>query len=178
MNTWIPYTARATSWWALAVVSGFLCSVSVLAVSLDSWPAGQLGVVAAAVAASLVAGLHDPAAALLAASPTSSARRRARRLLLLAPVALVVWLLYVGVGRLLDDSVGWSLGAVVALAATGVAVEAWFSLEAGVAVPIAWFVASWVGGSSDYAEILFAWEHHPWIVTTAAVAALTARSFR
>jgi hypothetical protein len=72
----------------------------------------------------------------------------------------------------------WPVGPAVALMATGCAVAAWapqrLAVEAGVAAPLVWVALARVGVALDqeYAEVLFAFQHHPWIVTTAAVAAL------
>jgi hypothetical protein len=175
---WVIPTARATPWQPLAGVSVCLALVTAGAAYTRQWPAGLFGPAAAAVAAAVVAGLHDPAAALLAAMPTSAARRRVRRGLMLLPAALLVWLGYVGVGRTLTPGLGWPVGEAAALTASGLAVAVWWpmtdAVAAGAAAPLLWFAASWAGRSldEDYAEVLFAWHHHPWAVTVAAVSAL------
>ena len=175
---WLIPTARSTSWQPMAGVAVVLTGLSALAVGVGRWPDSLLGVVAAALAAAVVAGLRDPAAALLAAVPTSAAVRRARRIALLAPVALLVWLAYLSAGHELLAAQGWPMGALAALTATGLAVATWaparVAVSAGVVVPLLWVVAARAshGLDASVAEVLLAWKHHPWIVTAAAVAAL------
>jgi len=162
----------------MAGVAVALAGVSVLAGVLGSWPVSLLGIVAAALAAAVVAGLRDPAAALLAAVPTSEAVRRARRVGLLVPVALLVWLAYLSAGHQLLAAPGWPMGMLTALTATGLAVAGWaptrVAVTAGVVVPLLWVAAARAshGLDASVAEVLLAWQHHPWIVTAAAVAAL------
>ncbi len=131
------------------------------------------GIAAGAVAAATVAGLPDRAADLMAALPASAATRRAQRLVLLVPAAVVVWLGYLWPGQTGAPGPGWPLAPMLALLATGIAVGG----AAGVAVPLAWSAAARVGGQldEDLADVLLAWQHHPWIVITAAVAALVWR---
>lgn len=175
---WVVPTARATPWTPVTGVAVCLAAVTAVAAYVDSWPVAVLGIAAAALSAAVVAGLHDPAAALLAAMPTAASVRRARRLCLLVPVGLALWLAYVGAGRQWEPGVGWSLGTVAALATTGLAVAVWAppraAVESGVAAPLGWYAVTQAGGSltGEHAEVLFAWQHHPWIVTVAAVAAL------
>jgi hypothetical protein len=135
------------------------------------------------VAAALVAGLRDPAAALLAAVPTSAARRRARRQALLVPVGLALWVAFLMAARQWEPGLGWPLGAVTALTVTGFAVAAWapdrIALAAGVAAPLVWYAGAHAGGSDrGLAEVLLAWQHHPWLVTTASLTALLLRRNR
>ena len=54
------------------------------------------------------------------------------------------------------------------------------AVEAGVAAPLVWLALARVGTAldEDYRQVLFAFEHHPWIVTVAAVAALLMRRNR
>ena len=126
----------------------------------------------------MVAGLRDPAAELLAAVPTSAATRRTRRQALLVPTGLVLWLGYLGAAHLWAPEMAWPIGPAVALMATGCAVAVWapqrLAVEAGVAAPLVWVALARVAVALDqeYAQVLFAFQHHPWIVTTAAVAAL------
>jgi hypothetical protein len=174
---WVVPTARAIAWEPTAGVATCLALVTAVAALSGTWPVGVLGIAAAALAAALVAGMRDPAAALLAAVPTSAARRRARRQALLVPVGLALWLACVGTARQWEPGVGWPLGTVTALGATGFAVVAWapdrIALEAGVATPLVWYAAARAGGlDQGPAGLLFAWQHHPWIVTTAALTAL------
>lgn len=170
---WLLPTARATAWSPLLVVGALLVGVSALSVWADRWPAGLLGIAASAVAAAVVAGLRDPAAALLAAVPTPAPVRRARRLALLVPVALATWLAYLAPGQHVVPDPGWPVAPALALLATGLATAVWAGTAAGVAVPLAWAVAAKGGAlGQDVSEVVLAWQHHPWIVTAAAVAAL------
>lgn len=133
MAAWLCPTMRSISWVPLATVSALLV---VLGVWLERWPEDLVGMAAAAVAAAIVAGLHDPAAALLSAMPTSAVVRQARRLVLLVPAALTVWLTTTG---------GPVLG-VVALTAVGVAVSVRAGVPLGVAAPLAWVLFAWTAG--------------------------------
>ena len=122
-------------------------------------------------------GLRDRAANLLAAVPTSAEVRRTRRLTLLVPVGIVVWLAYLWPAQALVPWLGWPLGPVVALISTGVALAALApraGLALGVAVPLVWAASARAAGGldDDVSFVLFAWHHHPWIVTLAAMAAL------
>ncbi len=175
---WLVPTARATSWQPMAGVAVALTGLSAMAAGTARWPVSLLGIVAASLAAAVVAGLRDPAAALLAAVPTSEAVRRARRVALLVPVAVLVWLAYLSVGHELLAAPGWPIGMLAALTATGLAVAGWaparVAVTAGVAVPLLWVAAGRASHGLDPSveELLLAWKNHPWIVTTAAVAAL------
>ncbi|HSO65461.1 MAG TPA: hypothetical protein VLQ78_10205 [Ornithinibacter sp.] len=174
---WLAPTARAVPWQPLAGVAACLVVVCALAAALDSWPVGVLDVAAAGLAAAVVAGLRDTAEDLLSAMPTSAATRRTRRQVLLVPAGLAVWLAYLGAGHLWAPELGWPIGAFVALVATGSAVAVWaprrVAVEAGVAAPLLWLALARVGTALDpqYAHVVFAFEHHPWIVTAAAVTA-------
>ena len=80
-------------------------------------------------------------------------------------------------GQALVPWLGWPVGPVVALISTGVAVAVLSpraGLAVGVAVPLVWTAAARAAGGldKDVSVLLFAWHHHPWIVTAAAVAAL------
>jgi hypothetical protein len=180
VTAWLAPTARATFWQPLAVVAASLAALCLVAANAEVWPVRVLGIAAAALATALVAGLRDPAADLLSAMPTSAARRRVRRLALLVPCGLAVWLMLVSAGHLSSAApgLGWPFGSLVALTATGLAVAVWaperFGVEAGVAVPMLWYAVAWAGGSTDarYAEVVFAWQHHSWMVTAVAVVAL------
>ena len=183
-TAWLVPTSRSIPWQSLASVGAGMVAVTALASYADSWPVGLLGLAAAALAAAVVAGMHDPAAALLSALPTSAATRAARRLVLLLPAAALLWAAYVGLGRVWVTGLGWPVGEVTALVATGLAVFACapssYAVVAGVAAPITWYAAAWAGGAlpDALAEVLFAWQHHPWVVTVVAVAALVLRRNR
>jgi hypothetical protein len=177
MPAWVVPTARAIPWAPTVGVAACLAAVTAFAAPTGSWPVGVLEVAAAALAAAAVAGLRDPAAALLAAVPTSPARRRARRQALLVPVVLGVWLATVGAAHVWEPAIGWPVGPPAALIATGLAVAAWaperIAVGAGGAAPLVWFVAAWAGGLDGVlGEVLLAWQHHPWLVTAAALTAL------
>ena len=175
---WLVPTARAVPWQPLAAVVTCLVGVCLLAVSFDSWPVGVLDVAAAGLAASVVAGLRDPAADLLAAVPTPAVVRRSRRLLLLVPAGLLAWLAYLAVGHVWAPEIGWPVGAAVALTATGCAVATWapdrVAVEAGVAAPLLWLAVARAATLLDEqaAEVLVAFQHHPVIVTAVALAAM------
>ena len=175
---WLAPTARAVPWQPLAGVAACLVAVCAFAAAWGHWPVGVLDVTAAGLAAAVVAGLRDPAAELLEAVPTSAATRRTRRQALLVPTGLVLWLGYLGAAHLWAPEMGWPIGPAVALMATGCAVAVCapqrLAVEAGVAAPLVWVALARVAVALDqeYAQVLFAFQHHPWIVTTAAVAAL------
>lgn len=178
MSAWVVPTARAIDWLPLATAAGLLTGLSGLAAYTGHWPAAMLGVAAGALAAATVAGLRDPAAALTAALPTSATRRLARRLALLVPVAAASWLAVLWPGQTAVPDIGWPVAPLLALLATGVAVAELVpspgALVLGAAVPLAWTAAARIGTHLDQqlAEVLLAWQHHPLIVITAAVAAL------
>jgi hypothetical protein len=171
---WLLPTVRATAWSPLLAVGVLLVGVSALLASVDRWAGGQLGIAAAGLAASVVAGLRDPAAALLAAVPTPAPVRRARRLLLLVPVAAATWLAFLWPGQQVLEGLGWPVAPALALLATALAAAAWAGTASGVVAPLAWAAVEKGSGAlgQDVSEVLLAWQHHPWIVTLAAVAAL------
>ena len=175
---WLAPTARAVPWQPLAGVAVCLTAVCAFALARGSWPWGVLDVAAAGLAAAVAAGHHDPAANLLSAVPTSAARRRARREALLVPAGVALWMAYLTVGHVLTPDLGWPVGPAVALIATGLAVVAWaperIAVEAGVVAPLMWVALARAGSGLDAqtSEVLFAFQHHPWIVTAAALAAL------
>lgn len=146
---WVVPTGRAIAWTPLAAVAAWLLVGTAAAAAVDVWPVSLLGLVAAAVAAALVAGMHDPAAALLAAVPVSAAVRRARRLLLLVPVAAATWAGWLAAGHRWAPEVGWPVVGVGALTATALAVSVWapapYGTAAGVATPLLWALAAWAG---------------------------------
>ena len=177
MTAWLVPTVRSTTWQPLVAVATCLGVVAALAAATGRWPLGLLWMVAGTVAAAVVAGLRDRSAALLSAVPTSAAVRRARRLALLAPVGVAAWLAYLWSGQVLVPGLGWPVGPVVALISSGVAAAVWApraGLAVGVAVPLAWSAASRItqGLDKNVSEVLLAWQHHPWLVTVTAGAAL------
>ena len=115
-----------------------------------------------------------PAAAdLLSAVPTSAAVRRARRLALLVPVGVVVWLAYLWPAQALVP--GWAGRSDRSCALTR---PGWRSPPAAPragspwASPYLWSGSPPPGPLEDSTttspSVLFAWQHHPWIVTVAA----------
>jgi hypothetical protein len=177
MSAWLVPTVRSTAWHALAAVTLALAVVSALAANTGRWPLGLLGITAGCVAAAVVSGLRDRAAPLLSALPTSAAVQRARRLALLTVVGLGVWTAYLWSGQPLVPGLGWPIGPVVALIASGATLAVWAprgGVAVGVAVPLGWTAAAQasVGLDNDFSDVVFAWQHHPWILTVAAVAAL------
>lgn len=137
MAPWLWPTARATTWAPLAGVAACLAVLTSLPAYDDlPLPASLTGVAAAAVAAAVVAGTHDPAAALLAAVPTPAPVRLAHRLLLLVPTGLAVWMLTVG---------GTLLGLLV-LITVGLSVSLRAGVPLGAVVPLLWTVLAWAAG--------------------------------
>lgn len=176
-SAWLVPTARAIPWSPLAGVAACLAATTAVTAHTGTWPAGALGIAAAALAASVVAALRDPAAALLAAVPVSAARRRTSRQALTLPAGLVVWLLWLGASGRWDPDVGWPVAQPVALTAAGSAVAVWapdrFAVAAGVSAPLVWYVVARAAGpGGGPAGLLAAWQQHPWTVTAGAVVAL------
>ena len=178
MTAWVVPTARAIGWLPLTAVGGGLVALSAVAAYADRWPTAMLGIASAAVAAGAVAGLRDEAASLLAAVPVPALTRLAHRLVLLVPAAVAVWLAYLWPGQAAEPGPGWPVAPMLALAACGAVVAdraaGWWGTAAGVAVPLLWAAAGHVAGPFDtkVAEVLLPWLHHPWLVITAATAAL------
>jgi hypothetical protein len=151
-------------------------------VRLADGQATQLtGLAAGGLAAAVVAGLHDPAQDLLAAVPVGAGRRRLHRLLLLVPAMLVAWVVLTALADLASSGEDgeWPLGAVLALAATGVAVAVWAPEgarpAAGVAAPLAWVAADrMASGDGVVADVAAAWHTTPWPVATLASVAVAA----
>jgi hypothetical protein len=136
MKPWIRPTARSIAWTPLAGVGVCLAAAAALSSPAGPLTANMVGVAAAALAAAVVAGTHDPAAALLAAVPTSAATRQARRLAMLVPVGLGLWL----------ATIGGSLPGLLALTVVGLAVSARAGVPVGVVVPLAWTAVAWAAG--------------------------------
>ena len=178
MSAWVVPTARAISWLPLATVGGALVALSAVTAYADRWPVGMLGIATGAVAAGLVAGLRDPAAALLAAVPVPPVTRLLHRLVLLVPAGVVVWLAYLWPAQAAGPGPGWPVAPMLALAACGAVVAdrapGGSGTAAGVAVPLLWVAVARVAGplDQDVAELVLPWQHHPWLVITAASAAL------
>jgi hypothetical protein len=76
-----------------------------------------------------------------------------------------------------EPATGWSIGPLVALIATGIAVAVWspprIGVAAGVAAPLAWVAAQRALGEPEIAaDIWLGWQQHPYLVTVVALAAL------
>ena len=174
---WVQPTTRAILWSPLLGAAATSLGVGAL-VWLSDGPLGALfGLLAAVIASTVIAGLHDPAADLLAASPTSETRRRARRLMLLGPAAVLAWLVLIGMARLAspESATGWSVGPLIALTATGVSAATWcparWAVTAGATVPLLWFACARLSsGEGIHTDLLAAWETTPWTVTAIALA--------
>lgn len=164
MAAWVRPTLLSISWAPLAAVIACLTAVSALAALADGWPVGLLGLCAAAIAAALAAGLHDPAEALLAAVPTSPAVRRGRRLLALVPVGLAVWLGWLAIGHRWVPGLGWPVAGFAALGVVAVAAATWGPTWLGAGLPLAWAALALAAGLD--------WELHAELVILAAAAAL------
>lgn len=173
MTAWLVPTARATAWSPLLACAVALAALSLATAPLDHARSGLLGIAAAALAASVVGGLHDRAADLLAVVPVSEVRRRAHRLALLVPAAAGAWGAYVTAEHLHGEA-SWPLGQPVALLAAGLAVAAWVpgaaGLVGGAVVPLAWAFASVAAPRGTSGEVLLAWQSHPWPTCAAATA--------
>ena len=178
MTAWVVPTARAIGWSPLALVGLLLVGLSAVTAYAGSWPVALLGIACAAVAAGVVAGLRDPAAALLAAVPVPPWTRLLHRLVLLVPAGVAVWLAYLWPAQTEVPGLGWPVAPVLALAACGAVVAdrapGWLGATAGVGVPLLWAAVGLVAGplDEDVAELVLPWLHHPWLVITAATAAL------
>lgn len=176
---WGSPTVRATPLAPLGAAGGAFLVLGGVALVVDESPEPLLPLAAAATAAALVAGLHDPAASLLAALPTSPARRLVHRLAVLLPVTLLVWAGMLAAAHLPapDWGSGWPLGPVTALACTGLAVAVWAPAATnaawGAAAAMLWFALTRIAGETGGAvgTVLSAWESDPWAVVAVALAA-------
>jgi hypothetical protein len=178
---WVRPTLRVTPWTPLLAGATVLVAAGSV-VRLAGGPlAGLTRLAAAGLAAAVVAGLHDPAHDLLAAVPVGPGRRRLHRLLLLVPAMLIAWVALTALADLASSGEDgeWPLGAVLALAAAGVAVAVWAPEGArpgaGVAAPLAWVAADQMAaGDGVVAEAAAAWHTAPWPVAALASVAVAA----
>ena len=161
-------TARAIRWAPAASLAGVLVAAAVLTRSADRPADIVLAIAAAGLAATVVAGLHDPAAALLSAVPVSAMQRRALRLVLLGLPALAVW-------WLLDSLTATQVsgpGPLLALTACGVAVALWAPPERavmlGASTPVALFALHQVVPPGAAADVVSWWLTDPWWVLAGA----------
>lgn len=156
---------------APAGVATLLLLVVALAGTSDRPADTVLAIAAAALAASVVAGLHDPAAALLAAVPVSAMRRRVLRVGLLGAPALLVWW---ALAVLAPSTTHAGPGPLLALTASGVAVAVWAparrAVLLGATTPVAILAVGQVApGGTAVADVLGWWLGDPWWVLAAAV---------
>lgn len=169
-QTTLP-TARAIRWLPLAGVGGLLLAAGLLTRSSARPADPVLAIAAASLAATVVAGMRDPAAALLAPMPVSLMRRRLVRLSLVGAAALGMWWCLTA---LTLSPAGVEPGQLLALSATGVAVATWAppsrAVSVGASVPVAWFVLDRVlPVSGVVADVLAWWRTDPWPIVAAAV---------
>jgi hypothetical protein len=172
LTAWPAPTLRAIGWTPLVAVALTTLLVAGAVRATGASPAELVPLAAAAMAAALVAGLHDPAAELLAALPASAVRRRTHRLVLLAPAVLALWTALVGLGRLTTSpwGPGWPYGPLVALTLAGLAVAVLVppagAMAAGVGAPLVWLALSRAPGGlgGPLGDLATAWQTHPCLV--------------
>lgn len=167
-------TARAVRWTPGAALAGLLVATAALARYADRPADVVLAIAAAGLAATVVAGLQDPASALLAAVPVSAMRRRVLRLAVVGAPALAVWWL---VDSLVTTHPSGP-GPLLALTATGVAVAVWApprrAVLLGAATPVALFTLHQVVPPGTASDVLAWWLTDPWWVLAAATILCTA----
>jgi hypothetical protein len=161
-------TARAVRWAPGTALAGLLVASAALARYADRPADLVLAIAAAGLAATVVAGLQDPAAALLEALPASAMRRRVLRLAVVGAPALAVWWLV--------DSLSTARPSgpepLLALTAIGVAVAVWAPPRRGVllgaSTPVALFTLHQVVPSGTASDVIAWWLTDPWWVLAAA----------
>lgn len=163
-------TVRAVRWTPGAALAGLLVASAVLA-RYPERPADVVQAISAAgLAATVVAGLQDPAAALLEAVPVSAMRRRVLRLAVVGVPALAVWWLLdtLSTARLSGP------GPLLALTAAGVVVAVWApprrAVLLGASTPVALFTLQQVLPSGTPSDVVAWWLTDPWWVLAAATA--------
>jgi hypothetical protein len=161
-------TARTVGWLPGAALVGLLVVSAALARYADRPADVVLVIAAAALAATVVTGLQDPAAALLAAVPVSAMRRRLVRLAVVGTPALAVWWLLDS----LSLAQPYGPGPLLALTATGVAVAVWaparHAVLLGAATPVALFTLRQVAPAGRTSDVVAWWLTDPWWVLAAA----------
>lgn len=163
-------TARAVRWTPGAALAGLLVAATALTGYADRPADLVLAIAAAGLAATVVAGLQDPAAALLEALPVSAMRRRVLRLAVVGAPALAVWWMVdsLSTARLSGP------GPLLALTATGVAVAVWApprrAVLLGASTPVALFTLHQVVPSGTTSDVIAWWLTDPWWVLAAATA--------
>ena len=164
-------TARVVAWTPVLGVAGGLIVVGLLFRSLEAVSATVFGMGAAAIAATVVFSLRDPAAAVLAAVPVSRLTRRLLRLAIVGVVVAPVWLLL----ALTLTGTGTGPAPVLALTSAGMAAATWLppdgDIAVAAAVPLLWVTLSEILGlgfrSLDGTVDL--WSTHPWSVVAGCV---------
>ena len=161
-------TARAIRWVPAGALAGLLVVAAALARSAERPADVVLAIAAAALAATVVAGLHDPAADLLAAVPVSGMQRRVLRVALVGVPALAVWWV---LDSLTTARVSGP-GPLLALTACGVAVAVWApsrrAVLLGASAPVVLFVLHQATPPGTVSDVLAWWLTHPWWVLAAA----------
>ena len=152
LRSWVIPTLRSMSWWPLIVViAAIVIAISGLVATGHPLPAELARMSYGALAGAATLSLHDRAQSLMQPTATGPRTRLARRVVLVAPAVLAVTLL----ARVIDDltrdgrpSAMPTVLALVALFATGTAVQVWMHVrlahhaaDIGVAVTCGWVVA-------------------------------------
>ena len=140
--------------------------------------AALLALASAALASSVVAGLHDPASRLLAPVPVSRALRRLVRVALVGVPVLGLWWLLTSVVAATEQT--RSPVPLLALAAAGVAATVWtperYGVLVGSLVPVLWFALGLLPvGDGIVADVALAWRTDAWAVLGLALLATLAR---
>jgi hypothetical protein len=161
-------TARAIRWVPAASLAAVLVAAGALTRSADRPADIVLAIAAAGLAATVVAGLHDPAAGLLSAVPVSALQRGALRLVLLGLPALAVWWLL----ESLTAAQVSGPGPLLALTACGVGVTLWApqgrAVLLGASTPVALFALHQVVPPGAVADVVSWWLTDPWWVLAGA----------
>lgn len=162
------HTARAVRWRPGLALTGVLLVAVVLGRAADRPVDAVLVVAAAGLAATVVAGLQDPAADLLAAVPVSVMRRRVLRLALVGAPALATWWLLDS----LSTTTSSGPGPLLALTATGVAVAVWAptrrAVLVGASTPVVLFALHRVLPTGTASDVVGRWLTDPWWVLATA----------
>lgn len=163
-------TARVVGWGPGAAVAGLLVLSAWLAGVTDRAADVVLVLAAAGLAATVLAGMQDPAAELLAAVPVSTMRRRLLRVVLLGVPALTVWWL---LGVLTTTARTAGPGPLLALTACGVAVAVWTpprhgALLGAVTPVVLVALRQVVPLDGTVSEVVGWWLTDPWWVLAAA----------
>lgn len=171
----VPATARAMRWRPFLAVAGVLSLAAVLSRQSERPAGALLALTSAALASSVVAGLHDPAARLLAPVPMSRAIRRLVRVaLVVVPVLGLWWLVTTAVAATEQTRSPLPL---LALAAAGVAAAVWaperYAVLLGSLVPVLWFALGLLpAGDGVVTDVALWWRSDPWPVLAVALLAV------